>query len=314
MTEIMAGAHLTRATRARSFLFLCSVLISGVAAAQQPAMPPEYRDVLADLGLTGDYSDGVLKITLMRPDLSVSVAGRRAPAAFGFSGWLAFAKGDRNVDVMMGDLVLLEEEVNPVISALLANGLEVTALHNHFLFEDPRVMYMHIHGMGDAGSLASDVKPALDLIGRVRRPDAPPPRPALPLLRGNLNADRLNRIIGTTGTIIPPVYKVVVPRTDIEVRDMGALINARMGLNSWLAVFGSDDTAAVAGDIAMLEEEVTPVVKALRANDVEVAAIHHHMTGTRPVIIFLHYWGIGPAEGLAKGFRAALDELGSHRP
>ena len=110
--------------------------------------------------------------------------------------------------------------------------------------------------------------------------------------------------------MIPPVYKVVVGRTDLEVRDMGALINARMGLSSWAALFGNDDTAAIAGDIAMLEDEVTPVVKALRNNGLDVVAIHHHMTGSRPVIIFLHYWGIGPAESLAKGFRAALDELG----
>ena len=285
-------------------------LLTHVASGQQPTVPPEYRDVQATLGLNGDFADGVLKVTLPRFDLAVSVTGKRVPAAFGFSGWLAFTKGERGMDVMMGDLVLLEDEVGPVISALLSNGLEVTALHNHFFWEDPRVIFMHIHGYGPATSLTRQIKPALDLIGHVRPPEAGQPRPALPFSHGNLNADRLNRIIGFTGTVMPPVYKVVVGRADLEVRDMGALINARMGLSSWAALFGNDDTAAIAGDIAMLEDEVTPVVRTLRNNGLEVVAIHHHMTGSRPVIIFLHYWGIGPAETLAKGFRAALDELG----
>lgn len=289
-----------------------TVMLLRQAPGQQAAVPPEYRDVLATLGLNGDFADGVLKVTLNRTDLAVVVAGKRIPAAFGLSGWLAFAKGERGMDIMMGDLALLEDEVGPVISALLSNGLETTALHNHFLREDPRVMFLHIHGMGAAGSLARQVKPALDLVGRVRPMDASQNRPPLSLPRGNLNVDRLNRIIGFTGSVIPPVYKVVVGRTDLEVRDMGALINARMGLSSWAAVFGTDDSALVAGDVAMLEDEVTPVVNALRTNGLEVVAIHHHMTGSRPMIIFLHFWGAGPAESLAKAFRAALDELGKH--
>ncbi len=289
-----------------------TVMLLQQSPGQQLAIPPEYRDVLATLGLNGDYADGVLKVTLTRTDLAVVVAGKRIPAAFGLDGWLAFAKGERGMDVMMGDLVLLEDEVGPVISALLSNGLEVTALHNHFLREDPRIMFLHVHGMGAAAALARQVKPALDLIGRARPGDAAQPRPPLQLPRGNLNVDRLNKIIGFTGTVTPPVYKVVVGRTDLEVRDMGALVNARMGLSSWAALFGTDDTALVAGDVAMLEDEVTPVISALRSNGLEVAAIHHHMTGSRPMIIFLHFWGAGPAESLAKGFRAALDELGKH--
>jgi len=280
------------------------------APGQGGAVSPEYREVLSILGLNGDYADGVLKVSLTRTDLAVAVAGKRIPAAFGLGGWLAFARGERGMDVMMGELVVLEDEVGPVVSALLSNGLEVTALHNHFLREDPRVMFLHIHGMGVAGSLARQVKAPLDLIGRVRSNDAAQPRPALSLPRGNLNVDRLNRIIGFTGVVIPPVYKVVVGRTDLEVRDMGAFVNARMGLASWAAFFGTDDSALVTGEVAMLEDEITPVIAALRANGLEVAVVHHHMTGTRPVVIFLHFWGDGPAEALATGFRAALDELG----
>ena len=280
------------------------------APGQGGAVSPEYREVLSILGLNGDYADGVLKVSLTRTDLAVAVAGKRIPAAFGLGGWLAFARGERGMDVMMGELVVLEDEVGPVVSALLSNGLEVTALHNHFLREDPRVMFLHIHGMGVAGSLARQVKAPLDLIGRVRSNDAAQPRPALSLPRGNLNVDRLNRIIGFTGAVIPPVYKVVVGRTDLEVRDMGAFVNARMGLASWAAFFGTDDSALVTGEVAMLEDEITPVIAALRANGLEVAVVHHHMTGTRPVVIFLHFWGDGPAEALATGFRAALDELG----
>jgi hypothetical protein len=280
------------------------------APGQGGAVSPEYREVLSILGLNGDYADGVLKVSLTRTDLAVAVAGKRIPAAFGLGAWLAFARGERGMDVMMGELVVLEDEVGPVVSALLSNGLEVTALHNHFLREDPRVMFLHIHGMGVAGSLARQVRAPLDLIGRVRSNDAAQPRPALSLPRGNLNVDRLNRIIGFTGVVIPPVYKVVVGRTDLEVRDMGAFVNARMGLASWAAFFGTDDSALVTGEVAMLEDEITPVIAALRANGLEVAVVHHHMTGTRPVVIFLHFWGDGPAEALATGFRAALDELG----
>ncbi|HEY6950802.1 MAG TPA: DUF1259 domain-containing protein, partial [Bacteroidota bacterium] len=133
------------------------------------------------------------------------------------------------------------------------------------------------------------------------------------VLEGKLNTETLNRIIGAKGQQFGPVFKFTLGRSDLHVTEMGAVINARMGLNTWAAFIGSDEKAAVAGDIAMLESEVTPVLKALRKSGLDVVAIHHHMTSERPMIIFLHYWGVGQAENLARGFKAALDELGKHQ-
>jgi len=215
-------------------------------------------------------------------------------------------KGDGGADVMMGDLVLLQEEVNPVLSALLDNGIDVTALHNHFFWDDPKVFYMHVHGMGKAADLAHRVKPALELIGHVK-PDG-----AAPAASGGtaLDATKLTKIVGHEGEQSGAVYKITVGRDDLGMKEHGAIINARMGLNTWAAFVGTQEDAAIAGDVAMLENEVTPVLKVLRKNGLEVVAIHHHMTGDRPVVIFLHYWGRGSAEKLAGGFKAALDELG----
>ncbi len=278
-------------------------------------MPKEYKEVLEYLDKKGDFKDNVLKVNIPRNDLRVSVAGIETPTSFGFGGWLGMTKGDQNMEVMMGDLVLLQEEVNPVMSALLDNDLEVTALHNHFFWDEPRLYYMHIHGHGNAIDLAHKVKPAIALIGHVVsiKNDSGKMSGTSPV-NGNLNTTKLIEIIGVRGEQMGAVYKITVGRNDLILKEMGAVINARMGLNTWAAFIGTDEKATVAGDVAMLEEEVTPVLKALRKNGLDVVAIHHHMTGSRPMVIFLHYWGTGPADHLASGVRAALDELGKGSP
>jgi len=282
-----------------------AVLMGGGRAVAQE-MPSEYAAVLTILGKTGDFKQGVLKVNLPRNDLRVVIGQRPAPTPLGFGGWIALTKADGGHDVMMGDLVLTEDEVNPVMSALLANGLDVTALHNHFFWEQPRVFYMHVHGMGPAAELASRVKPAIDVIDRaVTRAVA-----ATPAATGGLDGAALATIVGHQGEQSGPVYKITIGRADIDVREHGAAINARMGLNTWAAFTGTDADAMVAGDVAMLEHEVTPVLKALRGNGLNVVAIHHHMTGVTPAVIFLHYYGTGPATTLATGVRAAVDVLG----
>jgi hypothetical protein len=277
-------------------------------AADSPPMPPDYQAALDTLGKKGDYKDHVLKINIPRNDLHVSVDGVATPTPFGFGGWLAMTKGDGGMDVMMGDLVLLESEVNPVMSALLNNGLEVTALHNHFFFEQPRIFYMHVHGHGRAEALARSAKPAVDLIGHVSGDASNTSDGAA--LSGQIDTAKIAQVVGHAGEQTGVVYKITLGRDDLHVREMGAPINARMGLNTWAAFTGSDQDAVVAGDVAMLAREVTPVLKALRANGLDVVAIHHHMTTTNPTVFFLHYWGRGPAEKLAAGFKAALAELG----
>src|SRR5438477_626550 len=295
----------------KRLITLCAALFlsfASVAASQD--IPAEYQQVLTALGKQGDYKDNVLKVNIPRNDVSVTVANVKTPTPFGFGGWVAMTKGTGGMDVMMGDLVLTQEEVNPVMSALLDNGLEATALHNHFFWDDPRMFYMHVHGHGSPADLARKVKPALDLIGKgSNRPVGASAAPVAPPASG-IDTAKIAQIAGHQGEQSGAVYKITVGRDDLRLTEMGAPINARMGLNTWAAFIGTNDNAAVAGDVAMLANEVTPVLKVLRQNGIDVVAIHHHMTGTNPTIYFLHYWGTGPADKLATAFKAALNELG----
>jgi Domain of Unknown Function (DUF1259) len=286
-----------------SILFV--VLFTAVPLPAQD-MPKDYQEVLTLLGRSGDYKANVLKVNVPRSDLHVTIGGVATPTPFGFGGWVAFTKGDQGIDVMMGDLVLLQEEVSPVMSALLDNGLEVSALHNHFFWEEPRIFFMHVHGHGKALELAKRLKPALDLIPR---PPAAAPSTS-PAAGPAFNLVALDNIVGSKGETLGSVYKFTLGRDDLNLKEHGASINARMGLNTWAAFAGNDADAQIAGDVAMRETEVTAVLNALRAHKLSVVAIHHHMLGTQPTVIFLHYWGRGSAEELATGFRAALEVLG----
>ena len=289
------------------------VLVVQLVTAEQASaqeMPADYQAVLTALGRTGDFKDAVLKVNIPRSDLRVTIKARSAPTPFGFGGWVAFTKATDGGDVMMGDLVLTEDEVNPVMSALLENGLDVTALHNHFFWDQPRVFFMHVHGHGKAADLATRLKPAIGLIDAAMKRAAPASATAPAAATATLDSKALAKIIGTEGEQNGPVYKITIGRPDLDVREHGARINSRMGLNTWAAFTGTDADAIVAGDVAMRDSEVTPVLKALRSNGLDVVAIHHHMTGVQPGVIFLHYFGQGPAAKLAQGVRAAVDQTG----
>ena len=288
-------------------LLLCNAVVV-FAATSTPAqtVPSEYEEVLKTLDKKGDFKAGVLKVNIPRNDLRITLQGFPTPTPFGFGGWIALTKIANGSEVMMGDLVLLQDEINPVMSALLDNGIEVTALHNHFLWDEPRVYFMHVHGTGKAADLAKRVKPGLDVIGHVTSAAATPASSG----GAPLDTQKLANIIGHEGEQSGAVYKITVGRDDLKMKEHGAIINARMGLNTWAAFTGSHEDAAIAGDVAMLENEVTPVLKVLRRNGLDVVAIHHHMVEVTPMVIFLHYWGRGPAEKLATGFKEALDQLG----
>jgi uncharacterized protein DUF1259 len=296
----------------KRFLTVCAALsLSFATVARAQDIPTEYQQVLTTLAKQGDYKANVLKVNIPRNDLSVTVANVKTPTPFGFGGWVAMTKGTGGMDVMMGDLVLTQDEVNPVMAALLDHGLDVTALHNHFFWDEPRMFYMHVHGHGKPADLARQVKPALDLIGKnATRPASASATPAA-APAATIDTAKLAQIVGTQGEQSGAVYKITIGRDDVKVMEMGAAINARMGLNTWAAFVGTNENAAIAGDVAMLGNEVTPVLNALRKNGLDVVAIHHHMTDTRPTIYFLHYWGTGPADKLATGFRAAVNQLGT---
>src|SRR5216110_2667717 len=262
-----------------------SLLFILASAAFAQDMPADYSGVLKTLGKQGDFKANVLKVNIPRKDLTVIVDGVATPTPFGFGGWLAMTKGDGGMEVMMGDLVLLEDEVNPVMSALLDNGLEVTAIHNHFFYESPRIFYMHVHGHGKAADLARMAKPAVDLIGHgTPRHQSSVSGGNLSISAGQIDTAKIAGIVGHEGEQNGPVYKITVGRDDLNLREMGAKIDARMGLNTWAAFYGSDANAEIAGDVAMLDGEVTPVLKALRQNGLNVVAIHNHMTSGSPTI------------------------------
>jgi hypothetical protein len=290
-----------------SVTLIVAFLLALATLASAQDLPADYQAVMTTLGRTGDFKDAVLKVNVPRGDLRVTIGKRPAPTPFGFGGWVAFTKATGGADVMMGDLVLTEDEVNPVMSALLDNGLDVTALHNHFFWEQPRIFYMHVHGHGQAADLAKRLKPAISLIDAAIKaaPAAAPSTPAA--TAATLDTKALAAIVGHDGEQNGPVFKNTIGRPEIDVREHGARINARMGLNTWAAFTGADADAMVAGDVAMRDAEVTPVLKALRAGGLDVVAIHHHMTGVQPGVIFLHYFGQGPAAKLAQAVRAAVD-------
>src|SRR5579864_4685198 len=283
-----------------AMLMICIAAIAQISVAQE--VPSDYQQVMKIVGKQGDYKSDVLKVNIPRNDLHIKIAGYSVPTPFGFGGWFAMTKGDGGEDVVMGDLVLTQEEVNPVMSALLNHGLEVTALHNHFFWDEPRVFFMHIHGHGKALDLANDLKPAIDLIGQAK-PAGGGQTPNAAPKQGTLDADKIAKIVGHAGEQSGPVYKITLGRDDLTVKEMGATINSRMGLNTWAAFYGSNDDAAVAGDIAMLETEVQPTLKALRSHGLDVVAIHHHMINSRPVIIFLHYWDVDRRTSWRRGSR-----------
>ncbi len=259
-------------------------------------------------GLTGTWNaaEGVYKVTQPRTDLPVTVDEWKMPPFMGLTSWAAFMAGGKQEVMVMGDLVLFEDEVNPVMSALFAAGLEVTALHNHFLHDQPKVYFMHIGGEGTAETLATGVRRALDQIKTVRAAAPAPAKsfgggiPAPSAITGKL----IDAALGTQGQAKDGMFKIVIGRT--VTMACGCTVGKDMGVNTWAAFAGNDADAVVDGDFAVLEDELQPVLKSLRSAGINIVAIHHHMTHETPRTLFLHYWGRGPAADLTAALKRTL--------
>jgi hypothetical protein len=227
----------------------------------------------------------------------------------GLGTWAAFTKGTHTEAMVMGDTVLFEDEVNAAMSAALDNGLSVTALHNHFFFDQPKVYFMHIEGEGTVEKLASAVKKVYDTTKAIRGQDAKPAesfsaagQPSLPE-KNSITATPLNEIFGVRGESKDGMVKFTIGR---PAKMHGVNIDKDMGVNTWAAFAGTDANAVVDGDFAVTEDELQPVLRSLLTEKINIVAIHQHMTQEEPRIMFFHYWGRGPAKDLAQAVKGGL--------
>jgi hypothetical protein len=258
-------------------------------------------------GLQGKYTqeEHVYKVTKPRTEVKVKVDQWQMPPFMGLTSWAAFTPAHGQV-MMMGDTVVFEDEVNPVMSAAFEAGLEVTALHNHFFFDQPKVYFMHIGGMGDEATLADGVKRVYDKIAEIRKAN-PMPQAQFPgsiPTPSSIHGEALSQILGMKGESKDGMFKVSVGRPATM---HGAKIGNAMGVNTWAAFAGTDEEAVADGDFAMLKEEMQPVLRAMRKGGINVVAIHQHMSNDEPHYFFMHYWGKGKAADLAMTIKQALE-------
>ena len=288
-----------------SVLFTAFTLASN--AAQSRKLDTAQIDELT--GLKGKFNEqeGVYKVSSPRTDLKISVDKWEMPPFMGLTSWAAFMPGMKDGAMVMGDLVLMQDEVNPVMSAALDNGLQVTALHNHFFFDEAKVYFMHIGGEGNTATLAKGVRAALDAVKSIRAQDSQPKQSfsgsGIPA-KSSITAEPIQSILGTKGEAKDGMFKAVFGRT--VKMPCGCEAGKEMGVNSWAAFAGTDDNAVVDGDFVVLGEELQPALKSLRKSGINIVAIHHHMVGEEPRMIFFHYWGRGPAKELASAVKTAL--------
>lgn len=290
-----------------AFLTLASLASACGGGAPPADAAEEASSATADAGSQGPEA---FKITVPQNDLTVTLEGFRIIPPMGLGSWAAFQPTGKGDEMMvMGDLVVRQDEIAPVERTLVARGLTQTALHNHFVRESPHVMFMHIRGIGPRSELRADVQAVLDTIAARRGGD--PSEAAMGTVRNTLDTARIAQTLGYSGDMNHGVYKITVGRPDIDLTSMGTAVTTSMGFNTWASWQGSPDRAAVAGDFVMLEDEVQPVFEALVSSGIEVVALHTHMVHEDPPVYFLHYWGTGSQDDLARGLRAALDRTGA---
>ncbi len=281
-----------------------ALILFGLVGAALAAEAGPDTDVIARVtALQPDVKNGVAKVSVPRSDLAATADGIKMSPFQGLTSWAAFT-GSGAKTVVMGDMTLVEDEVTPAMDAALANGLEVTALHNHFSFDRPRILFMHIAGTGSTEKLATGVRKVLDAIKDARKSPTPAEGfggPAIPA-ENTIDPEPLEAMLGAQAQAKDGMAKFVFAK---KTKAHGMELGPEMGVNTWAAFAGSPQAAVVDGDFAMLESELQGVLKVLRAAKINIVAIHSHMTHEEPRIMFLHYWGKGPAEELARGIKAA---------
>ena len=275
-----------------------------------PKPPIDAARIDAATGAKSETTENVVKVSFPRTDVKVAIDGWSNVAPFmGLTSWAAFVPGEKpGVEAMvMGDLVVFEDEVSSVMSAALDNGLDVTALHNHFFFDKPRVFFMHIGGEGSVETLGKGVKSAIAAQRAIRTKAAVPASAfgAPPASPSKIDGSKLDAVFGVKGQAKDGMYKATMGRKTQA--GCGCTIGKAMGVNTWAAFGGTDADAVVDGDFAVAESELQPVLKSLRASGINIVAIHSHMTGESPRILFLHYWGRGKSAELAAAVKRALD-------
>jgi Domain of Unknown Function (DUF1259) len=287
-----------------SGLLLGLTLLASPAYAQRDVQRLNTEAIATAIGKQGELTGEMYKVSFPRSDVTVKVGGVVIKPALALMGWAAFIKSGSSA-VTYGDLVVLEDEVNPVIRKLEERGLELSALHNHLLHETPRIMFIHFVGRGDEVELATGVREALSLTKSplAATASAPETKPVI--------ATEIERIIGYQGSMGGDVFHITVPRNDIHVAAMGTMVPGSMGMNTPFNFQLDGKNAAINGDFMLRPSELNPVIKALQANGIEVASIHNHLLDNEPQLVFMHFWAYGDAVGLAKGLRAALDRTGS---
>lgn len=259
------------------------------------------------MGIKGKSNKGEYKITIPQNDLDVKVDGFKIIPAMGLGTWVAFTPTKNGV-MIMGDIVVTESDLGPVQQEIIKQGLTSTAIHNHFVRNHPNIMFMHMGGSGNTEMMAQKAKAVLDKVKEIRGGDPSKGTASNESVQNTLDTKRLDEILGYKAEMSKGVYKYTIGRPDVKLTEHGVVLSTFLGFNTWAAFQGNPEKAAVAGDFTMLEDEVEPVVKALIENGIEVVALHNHMVHEQPRIFFLHYWGIGNAEQLAKGLRVALNQ------
>ncbi|HZS16890.1 MAG TPA: DUF1259 domain-containing protein [Candidatus Udaeobacter sp.] len=285
---------------------LCSTILLGfVSIAFTADLDTRRIDELTGLKGKLNEKEDVYKVTFPRSDVKVVVDGWTMPPFMGVGTWAAFTATE-NGAMVMGDTVLFEDEVNAAMSAALDNGLNVTALHNHFFFDRPKVYFMHVEGEGTVEELAGGVRKLYDSIKQIRATNAQPKdsfaAKSLPE-KNSINAAPLDKIFGTQGEAKDGMVKFTFGR---PAKMHGVALGNAMGVNTWAAFGGSDDNAIVDGDFAVTEDELQPVLKSLLKEKINIVAIHQHMTHEEPRIMFFHYWGRGAAQDLAQALKGAF--------